>query len=86
MSGDRIYIEGELYLSLETVAAIYRVDVLWLREVVEADLLGDSVVRVPRTCIAAIRLDRVATIVHFHEVLGLDIASIGIVLGPDSRG
>lgn len=80
MSEDRIYLEGELYLSLETVADIYRVEVVWLREVVDAGLLGTGVHVDPRPCIAAVRLDHVATIVRLHHVLGFDVEAIRLAL------
>ncbi len=80
MTGDRIYLGGELYLSLETVALIYRVDVVWLREVVDARLIEDGVASEPVPCIAAVRLDRVAAIVRLHRVLGLDLEAIRLAL------
>src|SRR6185503_13554440 len=69
VSEDRIYVDGELFLSVETVAEIYRVEVVWLREVVESGLLGGDAA--PRAVgrIAAVRLDRLAAIVRLHHVL-----------------
>jgi hypothetical protein len=80
LSADRIYVRGELYLSLEAVAVIYAVDVLWLREVVDARLLGDGVESEPVPCIAAVRLDRVAAVVRLHRVLGLDVEAIRLAM------
>jgi len=80
VSGGRIYVEGELYLELETVAEAYGVETVWLREVVDAGLLGDDVVSDPVACIAAVRLDHVATIVRLHRVLGLDVDAIRLAL------
>lgn len=76
MSDERIYVGGELYLSLETVAEIYRVEVVWLRQAQDAGLLGSDVATQPMVCIAAARLDHVATIVRLHQVLGLDLDAI----------
>ena len=80
MSGGRIYVEGELYLSVETVAEIYRVEVVWLREVLDAGLVAGGVASEPTLCIAAARLDHVATIVRLHSALGLDVDAIRLVL------
>jgi len=80
MSDDRVIVGGEIYVRLETVAELYHVDSAWLVEVVEADLLGEGVVTEPTLCIAAARLDRVATIVRMHVVLGLDVDAIRLAL------
>jgi hypothetical protein len=84
VSEDRIYLEGELYLSVETVAEIYRVEEIWLREVFDAGLLTGGVHTHPRLCIAAVRLDHVATIVRLHRVLGFDVEAIRLALERSS--
>lgn len=71
---------GEVYLSLETVAEVYRVEVVWLREVVDSGLLGSSDPQGPAFSIAAVRLDHVATIVRMHRLLGLDVDAIRLAL------
>ena len=73
---DRIYIGDELYLTLETVADLYRVEVLWLREAFDSGLLGAGAESRTTPCIAVVRLDHVATIVRLHSVLGLDVDAI----------
>ena len=80
MSTDRLYVNGELYLSIETVAEVYRVEVVWLREVVDAGLLGTGVALGPPHAIAAVRMDRVATIVRMHRALGLGVDAIRLAL------
>lgn len=80
MSRDRIYVEGELYLSLETVADVYQVQITWLREAYDSGLFGTGVEKGPTVCIAAVQLDRVATIVRLHETLGLDLETIHLTL------
>ncbi|MCE9636211.1 MAG: hypothetical protein K8T90_10960 [Planctomycetes bacterium] len=76
MSDGRTYVEGDLYLSVETVADVYRVEVVWLREVIDAGLLGTEVGVRPAFIIAAVRLDRVARIVRLHRALGFDLDQI----------
>lgn len=80
MSTERIFVGGELYLSVETVAEVYRVEVVWLREVLDAGLLAGGVASQPTLCIAAARLDHVATIVRLHRALGLDLDAIRLLL------
>jgi hypothetical protein len=77
---ERHYIEGDLYLSLEIVAEIYQVEVLWLREVYEFGLLGRGVSAGTVIRIQAVQLDRVATIVRWHHNLGLDVEAIALAL------
>ena len=79
----RIYLGGELHLTVETVAEIYLVDVAWLREVVASGLLDDE----PQLAdsIAAVHLDHVATIVRLHRVLGLDVEAIRLALEGADR-
>lgn len=79
MSARRVYIEGELYLTVETVAEIYQVRAVWLREVCDHGLLG-GVVSETDLCIAAIQLDRVAAIVRLGQGWGLDLETIALVL------
>ncbi len=77
---ERLYIGGELHLSLETVAEIYQVQILWLREVYDAGLVGQGLASGTTPCIAVVQLDRVATIVRLHTVLGLDLETISLTL------
>jgi hypothetical protein len=72
--------EGDLYLTLEAVADVYRVDVVWLRRVYDAGLVGRGIARDATVCIPAVRLDRVATIVRYHYSLGLDLDAIELQL------
>jgi len=80
MTADRLQVGGELYLSLETVAALYEVQTVWLREAYDSGLLGSGVDRGPTICIAAVQMDRVATIVRLHAVLELDLDAIALAL------
>jgi len=82
VSEGRVYIEGELYLTVETVAELYQVRTVWLREVCEIGLLG-GVVTETRLCIAAVELDRVAAIVRLGQNWGLDLETIALVLDEE---
>ena len=70
----------ETFLSLETVAEIYRVDRVWLREVYETGLLESGFERDATIWIAAVELDRVATVVRLRAVCGPDAGSIALWL------
>lgn len=76
MSRESLYVEGELYLSLETLAEIYEVKTVWLQEVCDRRLIGRVVARDRCVWIAAVELDRVATIVRLHVGLGLELVEI----------
>lgn len=80
MSHERIYIKGELFLSLEVVAKIYEVKTVWLRQVCDQGLLSDSPQEAPEVCIASAELDRVATIVRLHRGLSMDLETIALLL------
>lgn len=65
--------DGEAYLRLETVAELYRVRVVWLREVAERGLLGPLERSDEGPLIACVQLDRVATLVRLSVHLGVDL-------------
>jgi len=44
-------------------------------------LLGPGVTSGPRMCVAAIHLDRIATIVRLNQTCGLDLMDIQLELG-----
>lgn len=83
MRDDSLRFDGELYLRLETVAEIYTVRVAWLHEVHDAGLLSDVRHEGASICVAAVELDRVATIVRLHRVLGLEVDAIVLALDGD---
>ncbi len=80
MTDDKLYVANDLYLSVEIVAQIFEVESLWLLQVCESGLLDNSVQSAPKLHIAAIQMDRVATIVRLHTVLGLEIEAIALAL------
>lgn len=80
MSRRTIYVEGELYLSLEAVAEVYAIQVTWLREAYEHGLFGAGVDADASVCVAAVQLDRVSTVIRMHHVLGLDLETIQLSL------
>lgn len=83
MRKDAIYIEGELYLTLEAVAEVYSVQTAWLRRACSQGLLGPPVHHGSQLCLAAVELDRVARIVRMNTVLGLEFEAIALMLEDD---
>ena len=76
----QIRIEGEVYLTLETVAEVYAVEHVWLREVCAAGLLTPAQHATGDLCIAAIELDRVARIVRLNLMLGVELEAVAVLL------
>jgi hypothetical protein len=76
VSGATVWRGDEPYLHLETVAEIYRVRAIWLREVAERGLLGPLESGDDGPLIACVQLDRVATIVRLSVHLGLDLSQL----------
>lgn len=75
-----IEIDGEAYLELESVAEVFRVDSIVLREAYVSGLLDSSLERDQRVLIATAMLDRVATIVRMRVVLEMDFETIELAL------
>lgn len=74
-------IAGELHLSLEAVAACYRIELTVLREAYELGLVGQRVGA--SIVIAASRLDRVAEIVRLHVHHGIDLRALVLRFEPE---
>jgi len=72
----------ELVLSLETVAACYRVELTVLRQACELGLFGEP--RGAELGIAASRLDRVAEIVRLHVHHGIELSTLFLLLDPEA--
>lgn len=79
MSGRRI-VAGELYLSLETVAEIWRVEPGWLAEIHGRGLLGRSVDVEAEVFVAAAEMDRLAAIMRLTRVLGGNLGALELEL------
>ncbi len=73
MKHEKRHIGGELYLSLETVAEVYELELVWLEGARQEGLLGDCPEQEERVWIAAARLERVAVLVRLCHGFGLDL-------------
>lgn len=79
MNAAEIRFEGELYLTLETVAEVYAVKRVWLERACAEGLLGAPREHGGQLCVAAVELDRVARLVRLHAHLGLELEAIAAV-------
>lgn len=75
-----ISIRGEAYLTLETVASCYEVEVEWVEEVYEHGLIGRGERVGDSTAVAAEMLDRVARILQLSRQLGINLEGIAALL------
>jgi len=73
-------IDGQVYLTLETVAEVFAVESVVLHEAYVTGLLGPGVERGQRVLLAVASLDRVATVVRLHVVLGFDLDTVEVFL------
>ena len=76
MSSKALSFRGQLYLTLETVADCYRVEVSWVEEVYELGLLGRGERVGDSTAVAAAMLDRLGRILRLHHQQGINLAGI----------
>lgn len=73
-------VEGELYVTLETLAEIYEVQTVWLRDAYEVGLLGAGVVSGRTVAVAVTQMERVATVVRLRHVVGPDLGALSLAL------
>ncbi len=89
MTGDGIRIRDELYLSLRSVADCYEVELEWLIQVYDSGLLGQGERVAEETVISSVMLDRVAEVRWLHQIAGVNLAGIVLLLnqrdGRNSR-
>lgn len=84
MKRGTITIRGRVYLTLETVAECYEVEVSWIREVYEIGLLGPGESVEGSVAIAGAMLDRLGEILRLHRQQGVNLAGIARLLAERS--
>jgi len=83
MSGFRVSIEGETYITLEGVVECYGCEIGWLREVYDLGLLGPGR-RVRQSIVIELHmLDRVAEVMRMSMYQGIDLAVIAAIFEDD---
>ncbi len=80
MTRPSLLIHGELYLTLETVAECYSVEISWLQQVYELDMVGPGERVDGSLAIAALMLDRVAEIRRVYLQTGMELSGIAVML------
>ncbi len=85
MTGARIMIAGESYITLEIVAECYECEYLWVKEAYDLGLLGAGELSEGQTAVRVTTLDRVAELIRlcrYHGV-ALEVAA-GIIESEDA--
>ena len=80
MTRQSLLIHGELYLTLQTVAECYSVEISWLQQVYELDMAGRGERVDGSLAIAALMLDRVAEIRRIYLQTGMELSGIAVLL------
>lgn len=69
-------IRGEVFVTLESAAECYQVEVRWVEEVYDNGLLGQGEKVGPSLAVRATQLDRLAAILRWHRHHGLELEAI----------
>lgn len=88
MSGtpsDFVLVSGERYLRIEVVAQWYHVDVAFLEEAGELDLLEFEPDAEARPLLAEHELDRLAQLLRWHWLTGLDLEALALLVPRGRR-
>ena len=71
-----VEIHGELFVTLETAAECYRVEVTWLEQVQRLGLLGPAERMGNSFLFPAADLDRLAAILRWHRHHGVELETV----------
>jgi len=82
---DFILVRGERYLRVEVVAQWYRVDVAFLEEAGELDLLEFETAAGERPLLAEHELDRLAQLLRWHWLTGLELEALALLVPRERR-
>ena len=80
MSTHRIEVRGEVFVTLETAAECYRVEMLWIQQIYAQGLLGPGERVGGSIAVPAVELDRLAAILRWQHH-GLDLETVMALLG-----
>jgi hypothetical protein len=82
---DFILVRGERYLAIEMVAQWYRVDVAFLVEAGELELLELEPGADQRRLLAEHELDRLAQLLRWHWLTGLELEALALLVPRERR-
>ena len=80
MSARRIVWHGETYVTITDAASCYHVEIVEIQRWVEEELLEPPRTIEGESAIPVAALDRIARLVHYSRVLGLDCGAMHLVL------
>jgi hypothetical protein len=87
MSDTTIRMEGETWITLETICECYECDIAWAREAYDFGLFGGGRIVAGRPVLRVTVLDRVARVVRLNRYEGLGFEAIIVLLGDaDAEG
>lgn len=81
MNFERIELHGEVYVTLASAAACYRVELRWVEQVYASGLLGPGERVGAEVALAEAELDRLAAIVRWHRHLGFELDVVAALYG-----
>jgi hypothetical protein len=73
---------SEGFVTLESAAEFYRVEITWIHEVYSRGLLGPGERHGASIAVPASELDRLASVLRLHRHLGLDLDAVAALLDP----
>jgi GAF domain-containing protein len=76
-----VEVRGELFVTLETAAECYGVELCWIERVYAEGLLGPGERVGPSLAFPAAELDRLAAVLRWQH-LGLDLDTVSALLSP----
>jgi hypothetical protein len=76
MTAHSMRIHGELYVTVQEAASCYQLEVTWVEQAVELELLGPVEESRGALLIPAAMLDRLARIRRLHLQTGMDLATL----------
>lgn len=79
----RIVVQGELFVAVADVAAVYGVEVAWVERVYASGLIGRAVVAADTRAIAARYFDRIARLRRLELQTGLDVDQLAMLFDWD---
>ncbi len=80
MTPEFFVVDGTRWVTVETVARCYTVQVEWVQQVVELGLVGRCEEREGSVTMPAAQLERVAKIVQLHFYQGLELSVVSVLL------
>jgi hypothetical protein len=85
MSLQFLHIRGEAFVTLETAAECYQVEMRWIEEIYRHGFLGRGERVGSSFAVPAAELDRLAAVVRWHHHHGFDLDALLALFGDRER-